>query len=310
MKVHLQLMFLGCGGFMLISYSSRLWAMTVLLTLTQCVSAMDHVRLLKSQSDLDNRETYKNDVLRRALEITVPEYGAFVITIDGPRMSRKRALTEIKTGELVNVYMSPASSLWNENTIVIKVPIRRGLLSYRLLLVHKTDLPKFKNVKTAEDLRFFRVGLQTGWEAVEIFNQLGFQTVITPSYDGLFKMLDVHRFDFIPRGINDVFDELDSLKTLTPNIVIEPTLALYIVQPTYVYVSLTEPRLAQRIAKGLSLMVESGELKKIFYKSFGAALDRAKLSQRRMIKIDNPLFEDEELLKNKKMWFEISESRE
>jgi hypothetical protein len=290
---------------------NRKWVvLVILLSAAQSVYSMDRVRLLKSQSDLDNRDTHKNEVLTRALELTEPEYGSFSITIDGPRMSRKRALAAMQTGELVNVFMSPASSAWDEVAIAIKVPIRRGLLSYRLLLVHKADLPKFKKVKTAEDLRRFSVGLQTGWEAVEIFNQVGFQTVVTPSYDGLFKMLDIHRFSFIPRGINDVFDEIDSHKVLTPNVVIEPTLALYIVQPTYVYVSQTEPRLAQRISKGLDLMVKSGELKKIFYKNFGAALERAKLNQRRLIKIDNPIFEDKALLENKQLWYEMSESRE
>jgi hypothetical protein len=49
-------------------------------------------------------------------------------------------------------------------------------------------------------------------------------------------------------------------------VVIEPSLAIYLPMPTYVYVSPAKPRLAQRLEKGLKIMLKNGELHQILRK--------------------------------------------
>lgn len=54
------------------------------------------------------------------------------------------------------------------------------------------------------------------------------------NYDGVFRMLDFHRFNFLPRGVNEVFGELEQRKDILQNVVIEPNLSLYIPTATYI----------------------------------------------------------------------------
>jgi hypothetical protein len=58
----------------------------------------------------------------------------------------------LQTGRILNVYIAVTNPGWEKETIAIKLPIRKGLLNYRLLLVHKDDLPLFEKIKTLKEL--------------------------------------------------------------------------------------------------------------------------------------------------------------
>ena len=68
-------------------------------------------------------------------------------------------------------------------------------------------------------------------------DNLGFKVKKGSDYNGLFRMLDSHRFNFLPRSVNEVFDELDQRKDVLKNVVIAPNIALYISGPSYIFVS-------------------------------------------------------------------------
>ena len=107
-------------------------------------------------------------------------------------------------------------------------------------------------------------------------------------FNGLFLMLKKDRFDYIPRGINEVYDELLTRKSSLEGVVVEPSIALYIPTSTNFYIAKTEPRLAKRLEIGLKQMLESGELKDILYKYFAKDIKRANLSERKIFTIENP----------------------
>lgn len=265
--------------------------------------ALDVVKLPQTQSELDVRFNYKNELLGRALTLTVEEYGEFEIQMIGTPMMRNRAQAALHTGTLINVYFSPASENLNKNTIPIKIPIRRGILSYRLLLIHQADIPLFAKVKTAEDLKKLTAGLQNEWITTAIMADAGFKIRRAQTYDGLFLMLENRRFHYIPRGIHEIYDELAVRKAVAPDVVVEPNLALYMIMPTYTYVSPAEPRLARRLEAGLTKMVENGDLEALFNRHYADDIAKAKLSGRTIIEINNPSFNDYSLLENKKLWF-------
>lgn len=261
--------------------------------------AADTVKLLHPILALDKRAAHKDEVLLRALELTEEEYGAFTVESVHVDMTTERAFSSLKTGELINVFIAPSSPEWKKKTIEIKVPIRQGLLSYRLLLVNKVDLPKFKAVKTFSELKKLTAGLQNGWVTSEIFEHLGMSSVKGHNFEGLFLMLDKHRFNYIPRAIYEIYDELNSRKDQINNVVIEPTLALYLPMATYVYVSSNEPVLAKRIEHGLKELVATGEMESILFKYYAKEIEQANIKSRHIIEIDNPFFDSAELNFNK-----------
>lgn len=98
--------------------------------------AMDLIRFEKGQSELDIRGNYKQEALRLALDHTIENYGPYKITTDAPRMNALQARKQLETGKLLNVFIAVTNDNWERETIPIKIPVRKGLLNYRLLLIH------------------------------------------------------------------------------------------------------------------------------------------------------------------------------
>lgn len=265
--------------------------------------AVDIVKFEAGQSQNDARMAYKIEVIQSALEHTKDTYGPYLISTSAPLMNSLQAMRQLQNGELLNVFIALTNKDWESNTIPIRIPLRRGLLSYRLLLTHKRYLPLLKNVNDVSDLMSLQVGLRHNWSITKILSLRGFDIVPSKSYEGLFAMLNSQRFHYIPRGINEIYNELDSRKSKLNNVVIEPKLVLYIPSPTYLFVSPKYPRLAQRFEDGLELMVANGTLKAIFDNYFTHHIERADIKNRRIIVVDNPLLPELTPLERSELWW-------
>lgn len=116
-------------------------------------------------------------------------------------------------------------------------------------------------------------------------------------------MLMHDRFDYFPRGINEVFDEIEQRHQELPDMVIEPTLAMYLSTPSYIFVSPKHPELAERIETGLRRMIEDGSFDEIFWKFHGENIKKADLNNRKIITLNNPLLTPETPFNEKQLWY-------
>ena len=269
----------------------------------QALLAIDVVNVPTQQSSLDKRANYKHEVIVRALELTKSKFGPYEFNIVDKRLSRSRALRALEEGKLINLYISFANETWDQKAIPVTVPIRLGLLSYRVLLVHKDELHKFANVHSLEDLKKLSVGLQSDWAITDVFRQSGFDVVTGSNFDGTFEMLQYKRFDFLPRGIHEVYDELKIRSGSIKDVVIEPRLAIFLRAVSYAYVSPNHPRIAERIQEGLGQMANNGELLNILNKYHADDIKKAKLGKRKVIFIDNPFFESNDIVDQAEFWY-------
>lgn len=242
---------------------------------------------LQLQQYSKNKAAHNSDVIRRALEITEPEYGEFDLQLVEITMSGGRMILSGLTGKLVNTLILPGNAKWDKQHIAIRIPIRLGLLGYRLLLINKVDLPKFEKINTLQELKQLTAGLTNYWETTKILKHGGYKVMETGHFDGLFLMLDKHRFDYLPRSIYEIYAELEERKGILENVVVEPTIALNIPMLSYVYVSPSEPRIAKRLKSGLQKLLANGELKELLYKHYGDDIIRANLQGRKIFQIEN-----------------------
>lgn len=278
-------------------------ALTCFFTLQ--VNAIDNVKMLRPVLGEDKRAKHKDEVILRSLEVSTEKYGDFNFESINVDMTPSRALSSTKEGGLINIFIAPASKHWESETIPIKIPIRLGLLSYRLLLVNKHEVEKFSTINSLADLKKLTAGLQRDWVTTNVFKASNIKAVLGHNFEGLFLMLNKNRFDYIPRAIYEIFDELDNRQSQLQNVVIEPTLALYIPMGTYVYVSPEHPEIAERIEFGLRAMVESGELKRILFKYYQQNIIDADLKNRKIITINNPYYLDSNVLSNDELWLKL-----
>lgn len=271
--------------------------------------AEDVVKWESGKNPNDPRSVYKLNIIDTALKKTEPRFGPYRIETIAlkSRVNNTRAQEMLRAGDVINTYVALASKEWESAALPVRIPIRRGIVAYRLLLVNRDQLSTFAKVKTFEDLRRLKVGLQVGWTTTKVMEADGFNIVSGTKFDSLFHMLDGNRFDYLPQGINEVFANLNK-HTPALNLAVEPRLALRIPAPTYIFISKKNQRLAERLEAGLEIMVADGTLQKMFRDQFAKAIEKAELSNRLIIDVPNKLLPEATPLDRKELWFDVNET--
>lgn len=260
----------------------------LLLTLQSAsVGAIDLVKLPVRDT---TTKAYQIALIKEALAQSKEEYGPYELELHLEELSSKRSFQELRIGsqEFINLRVSLTSKEREESAIPIRLPIRKGLLSYKVLVINKDNLKMFDGVKSLADLRAYKLGVVYDWLTADIMHNNAFDVMSAPSFQGLFRMLNVGRFDYTILGVNEVFPILASLKDQNLNLTIAPNIALYIDTPSYIFVSNKSPRLAERISWGMEKMVGNGSFDKIFSQYHQPYIEEANLKGRTIISISNP----------------------
>lgn len=259
------------------------------------------------ESTTDTRYDYDWAVLRAALEKTVPQFGPFEMRPSDDVMTQARVSNEMQeaTGR-VNVFARSTSIDLEQRFIPVRIPIDRGMLGYRLLLIRSNDLPRFSQVRELDDLRKFPIGLGKGWSDVAILKSAGLNVVEGNSYEGLFSMLSLGRFDAFSRSIDEAYREYDERRDSHPDITVEPTLLVYYPLPRYFFFQHGEEgeQLAKRIETGMEMMVRDGSLQALLHKFKDVEIKRASLETRRLIRVPNPLLPPKTPLERHELWYD------
>lgn len=256
------------------------------------------------ETSLDKRNVYPEKLLKAVLEKTRPAYGDYEIRQTKIAMDRKRLLVELERGVLVNLSTKASQSEWERLLLPIRIPIDKGTGGYRIFHIRRDEQAHFDKIKTLDDLRLLQVGVQLGWSSLPVYQAHGFNIVTGNNYEGLFGMLSAGRFDYMPRGLEEIFVEHDLRKSQYPNLAVEQHLLLYYPFPKYFFVSPHTPKLAERIRTGLLALIADGTLDQMFYEHHARLLQRANLCQRRVLQVSNPELSPETPYNIEKYWFD------
>lgn len=238
----------------------------------------------------DFHHSYNVELIRRILEVTVPEFGEFKIQTYGQApMARRQALL-LNEGELMNVqWASPGIDIANAEVIEIPVDILRGLQGYRVCLINSQAGVDFSRIHDLDSLKTIRIGQGVGWTELAIYYANGIRPLEPPNLTGLYPMLGFKRIDCIPLGINEIDGIVEHEQKTFPFMAIEPSLLIYYDLPIYFYVSKKHPEIARRFELGLKKLKASGEFDRIFQKYHLANIHSLKLSNRKIICLKSPL---------------------
>jgi hypothetical protein len=228
------------------------------------------------------------DILQAALKITVPQFGPYALEPSSLGMNEARYMIELGKGESINIAWSSTSVTKETDFLPIRIPLRKGLLGYRVALIAKEKQAQIDAARTAEDLKKLMIGQGIGWGDVTLYRSNGF-TVTESSYNDLFPQTTNGRVDLFPRGIGEVFDEFATHKERNPNLAIEKNLLIYYPWPYYFFFNKKDVALKNRIETGLRMMQKDGSFDALFRKHNDFAIKQANLKGRRIIRIQNDL---------------------
>ncbi len=185
----------------------------------------------------------------------------------------------------------------------VRFPLDMGLIGWRVFLIRAADAPAFAKVHTVDDLKKLQAGQGHDWPDTQILLASGLPVQTSSSYPSLFEMLRVGRFDYFPRSVTEVWDEVKSRPEM--KIAVEKTLVLQYPSAFYFFVHKQDKALADVLEAGLRVAQKDGSFRKLFDAEFANDLKRANLKGRTRIQIANPALPAETPLHDKSLWFDF-----
>ncbi len=220
------------------------------------------------------------------------------------QMNQKRKVEEALAGT-VDVFWSMTSKELEETVLPVRIPLFKGLLGNRLLIIRKTDEARFANVKTLADFKQLKAGQNRYWPDASILEANGLPVVTSYQYTNLYPMLEGSRFDYLALGAQEIGDELASHPD--PALKIDTHILLQYRSPAYFFVSPKRPELAAAILAGLENMISDGSFDEMFNREL--KIDKlyrdAQFEQRVIIRLDTPDLSPLTPIERQELWLDL-----
>lgn len=242
------------------------------------------------ESGEDQRFVYYWDLLKYALDATVPKWGPYVMAPSDVMMNADRSQVLLADSKTITLLVRTTSIERESLLRPVLIPLDKGLTGYRLFLIQKPTQPRLEGVRTLNDLKAFTIGQGHSWVDTQILRSAGLTVEAGASYASLFKMLQGQRFDLFSRGVNEISNELRAGMASNPDLAIEENLMLYYPLPRYFFFarSAEGEQLARRAEEGLRLLMANGQFDRLYRVYKRQMLADLKLEGRRVFRIPNP----------------------
>lgn len=222
-------------------------------------------------------------------------------------MYQNRSLVELARGN------SPIDVMWtmtdrereSSGVLPVRIPIDRGLMGWRVLLVRRGDLARWAQLRSLQELRQRVAGQGHDWPDTAILRANGLQVSTSSGYEALFRMLSQGRFDYFPRAVFEVDAELADKRHA--GLAVAPNLMLHYPAAAYLFVSPRRPELAELLRIGLEKAVADGTLQQLHHAHFDAVMKAHPVSRDRVLRLQNPLLPPETPLQRRELWLQPGE---
>lgn len=255
------------------------------------------LRVIQGSHPLDE---YAIGALRVALEQLEED---IEVQVSEEQVTQTRIIEKIKENELEVMWLATNRDVESQ-LLPIRFPLLKGLLGYRLCIIHADSQSRFNRVETLEEARSLTYGQGLGWPDVEILQSNGFEVITTSKYENLFYMVDGGRFDGFPRGVLEPWVEIAAHPTL--ELAVDERMALVYRLPFYLFVNPDSPELAAKIHRGLDLALANGAYDEYVFNHpmIKSALEEADLKQRVIFNLENPTLPEETPVDRSEYWFD------
>ncbi len=208
------------------------------------------------------KEDYIFQLLQLVINKSEVKYGPCVVEFTLYQAPLKRMQYYLESGRDVDVIALTVSQERDQNLLPIKVPIAKGLVGYRLLMINTNNANRFNNINSLKQLKKFVAGQGTDWPDVTILQQNDLPVVTSGSVKTLVQMLAHNRFDYFPQGALQIGRVLDNYRNKTISIA-ENVLISY-PSMTAFYVNKGNKKLAERLEYGLKQAYLDGSFNYFF----------------------------------------------
>ncbi|WP_051234567.1 substrate-binding periplasmic protein [Marinimicrobium agarilyticum] len=256
---------------------------------------------LRQEIRHDHRQ-YFSGLLQLALDKTEADYHPCEVRISEHPTPQARLYLDLEKGEHIDVIDATAMPERDRRFLAVRFPLLKGLMGYRIAFIREEDKAAFAEIENIAELSAFTAGQGAGWPDVEVLRASGLPVVTADKYEALFRMLRAERFDYFPRGAQEVLSERQTFNT--EGLVVESSMAIVYPWPVYFYVNPREAELAERIEQGLHRAKEDGSFDRYFYQHplIKGVFEQLHLQDRQLIYLCHPYHRDKTALGRSEYW--------
>lgn len=246
----------------------------------------------------DARGSYPIALLHLAIEKSGTEYQ---LVPSGQVMTQHRTLRQLGSNNGLDVVWTMTSPEREKELRPVRIPIDRGLIGWRLLLIHQDNEQKIQQLDERQ-LKNSPSVQGSDWPDYPILKANHFRVLGSGDFDSMFKMLKARRIDYFPRSITEIWPELQQRPGMS--LAVAPKWVLHYPAALYFFVQKDNIELANAIEIGLLRAIEDGSMQQLFLQHFSSAIQQADLKSRTVIQLNNPILPAQTPLQNKTLWFD------
>lgn len=241
------------------------------------------------------RDDYQVTLLNLALEKTRATYGPYKISRIKTQLSTRRVRRELSRGKMINVQVGPwrevaaTGERGTDPAIRIDIPLYKGLLGYRQLIIRREDEAIYSAMVDESRLRARVAGQVSDWIDVSIYQANNYKVVSNANITNLLAMLKAKRYDYVPMSIVEAPLLLAAQGAAAEELMLAARPLVYFPLPFVFYISINEPELAARLELGLKIAIEDGSFDKLFALTFAAEVDLVRQQKDQYFILKNPL---------------------
>jgi len=249
-------------------------------------------------SDLDLRTAYPVKLLSLALDQTGVNYR--LIPSDKILLQGK-ALKALAANREINVVWSGTNTQREEQLLPIRIPIYKGLIGWRLLLIRDDMSERFKYIQKSENLVKLIAVQGHDWPDTKILQANGFEVATANNYETLFDMVRKAQADFFPRSLVEVWGELAN-PVLSDRLVMEPNIVIRYPTAMYFFVNKKSVPLANLLETGLEMAIANGKFEELFLQVHQEMFNKFNIKERRFFDMENTFLPEATPLERKELW--------
>jgi hypothetical protein len=234
------------------------------------------------------RKTFEQQVIELALAKSQKKVGSFKM-VPVNVISRTHAIAALSQNLYENfvILLSYEDALVASGDLVyIPFPIELGALSYRICYANKNLTQQVQEITSLDHLKHFKIGVGAGWLDAKILHHHGVPTVEGSNITGLFRMTQAGRADLFCPSPTEYFHEL-KVEQAT-DLQLNNKLALYYPLPKFLFSHKSNQALMDQLKEGIEIAYQDGSYQRLWSAVHEEDLQRAKLNERHLIKMENP----------------------
>ena len=261
----------------------------------------ERIRIQSLEKEYGVIESYILEILALAVKNCD---GAYILEkLPGAPVPQARQIVDLSQNRgNFDVIWTMTSDERESQILPIRIPIDKGLFGWRIAFVRPDNANSLHKVKSIDDLAKFRAGQGYLWPDTEILKRNGLP-VVTGSDDTLANMLTAKRFDYFPRPIIAIWNELKNQNEYK-DLIIDTTFVLHYQTAFYFFVAPQQKKLAENLTRGLERAIADGSFEQVFNKYFKTLIQKTEIKNRIIFELNNPLIKANSLpLDTPKYWF-------